>query len=240
MNRPMRKKPTCIVIPAFNEEHSISKVIKELRKINTTFHIVVVNDGSSDNTKEVAEKEKVVILNLPFNLGIGGAIQTGLRYADEHGFGVAIQVDADGQHNPKYIPKLLEGLEKADMVIGGRYTAPTRYKTPFLRLVGIKIFSKLIELTCRQKIYDSTSGYRAFNKRAISFFSKYYPQEFPEPRSIVAFLKNGYKIKEVPVEMRERLSGKSSITPFYSLYLMLSISIAILFESMRTEEKTYE
>lgn len=224
----------CVIIPAYNESGSISSVIKEV-KARKNLDIVIVNDNSTDNTAKVAQKENVLILNLPCNLGIGGAVQTGLIYAKENGFKTAVQIDADGQHNPKYLPKLLKNLnDSIDMVIASRYVKKTKYKTPFFRRLGIIIFSKLIKATCNKKVYDATSGYRVFGKRAIDFFSKNYPQEFPEPRSIVSFLKNGYKIKEVAVEMRQRKAGKSSVTPFYSVYLMLSISIAILVQALKT------
>lgn len=230
----------CIIVPAYNEEETIAKVIKSIRSVNKKFRIVVVNDGSVDKTLQEAYKTKSDVINLPFNLGIGGAVQTGLFYAKENFCEYAIQVDADGQHNPQDILKLLKNSTESDLVIGSRYIKSTKYKPTFLRLLGVKIFSQLIFWTCGKRVHDSTSGYRLFNKRAIDFFCRYYPQEFPEPRSIVALLKNGYKINEVSVEMRERSGGKSSVGWFYSIYLMISISISILVESIKTKHTLYE
>jgi len=241
----VKKTKVCIIVPTFNEEGSIKTIISEIVKLKLNTTLVVVDDGSVDNTKSILSKLKVIttlrdknsklkILTHPFNLGIGGAVQTGLRYAWENGYNVAIQIDGDAQHDPKYLVKLLKGLgEGADLVIGSRYIKKTKYKTPWPRLLGIKIFSALIFITCRKKVYDTTSGYRVFGKSALELFSKHYPQEFPEPRSIVTLLKNGYTIKEIPVETRERTTGQSSISLFNAVYLMFSISIAILFESFK-------
>lgn len=243
-------KKICIIIPAYNEQSSIDSVISSIKKVLIVAKIVVINDGSTDKTLQVLsriknsdlrfknENKTLTIINLPFNLGIGGAVQTGLIYAKENGFDVAVQIDADGQHDASYLPKLLKNLDsKTDMVIGSRYVQKTKYQTPLLRLLGIKIFSVLIKVTCGKKVYDTTSGYRVFGKNAIDFFYENYPKEFPEPRSIVAFLKNGYRIKEVSVETRQRMAGNSSISFFYAIYLMLSISIAILFESFKKYDR---
>jgi len=240
----MPKPSVCIIIPAYNEEGSIASVISLIRKSiknsDWRFHLLVVNDNSLDKTKEIAEQLGVSVLDLPFNLGIGGAVQTGLRYAQENGYDVALQIDADGQHNPRYIPKLLKKLNKnVDMIIGSRYAEPTDYKSPFMRRLGNRVFSGLIQFTCGEKVYDTTSGYRIFNKKAISFLAKYYPADFPEPESIVKLLKNGFAIKEVPVEMNKRSGGKSSVTPLKAIYFMLSISIAILTQSIRTKKLFY-
>lgn len=236
----MGDKDVCIIIPAYNEEKSIKSVTDSIKKVNRKFHIVIINDGSTDKTREIAEKTRVRVINLPFNLGIGGAVQTGIIYAKAKGFEKAVQLDADGQHDPKYIPWLLKKLKGVDMVIGSRYLKKTGYKTPFVRLLGTKIISELIYLTCAKRIYDPTSGYKAFNKRVIDFFSSHFPQEFPDAVSRVILLKNGYKIKEVPVEMRKRLAGKSSVGWLYSLYLLFSLSISILLASAITKEATNE
>lgn len=224
----------CIIIPAFNEEGSIKSVVKEVKDTKLASEILIVNDGSTDETDKVAKRLGITLISLPFNLGIGGAVQTGLIYAARRGFDVAVQIDADGQHNPKYLKSLLRALKMGtDMVIGSRYIKRTEYKTGVLRYFGINIFSLLIWATCSKKIYDTTSGYRVFGKKALNFAAVNYPQEFPEPLSIVTFLKNGFKLKEVPVEARPRKTGKSSISYLYAAYLMFSISIAILFASFR-------
>ncbi len=195
----MVKQKTCIIIPAFNEEASLSHVIRNVKAVNPRFSIVVINDGSTDNTANISLFEKVNLINLPFNLGIGGSVQTGIKYAFQNGFKRAIQVDADGQHDPKYIKKLLTASIKTnvDLIIGSRYLNKTKYKTPLSRRLGITIFSFLIKLVTGTKISDSTSGFRVFNHNALKFLSLYYPTDFPEPESIVQLLKNGLTIKEV-------------------------------------------
>lgn len=229
----MHSKKICIIVPAFNEERSIYQVVSSIKKLKKKYSIVVVNDASTDTTQKVSLSLNVDIIDLPFNLGVGEAVKTGLVYARENNFEIAVQIDADGQHDARDIPKLVTSLKSADMVIGSRYIKKTKYITPFVRLVGIKIFSDLIYLTCNQRIYDSTSGFKALNRKAINFFSNYDPQEFPDPALRVSFLKNGYKIKEVPVEMKERLTGKSSFGWLYSIYLLFSVSISILLESVK-------
>lgn len=235
----MKDRKVCVIIPAYNEEKSIGSVITCIRKLGKKYHIIVINDGSTDKTREVVGINRVEILDLPFNLGIGGAVQAGIMYAKENNFNIVVQLDADGQHDPRYIPKLLKFLEGVDLVIGSRYIKKTSYKTPLIRGLGIKIFSELIFLTCGKRIYDSTSGYKAFNKRVIDFFSNHFPQEFPDALSRVILLKNGFKIKEIPIEMRKRKYGKSSAGWFYTLYLLFSVSISILLESVKVETKNY-
>lgn len=237
----MSRKSVLIIVPAFNEEASIVDVIKKAKKY-LPVDVIVVDDGSTDNTKILAEKIGVKVIILPFNLGIGGAVQTGLIYAKQNGYKTAIQLDADGQHDPKYLPLLLENLnEKVDLVVGSRYLKKTNYKTPFIRLLGIKIFSQLIFISCRKRVNDSTSGYRVFGIKSINFFSSNYPQEFPEPRSIVYAFKHGLKIKEVAVEMRKRQGGVSSVANIYkAIYLMISISIAILVDILKSNNNYNE
>jgi len=236
----MHYNDTLIIIPAFNEEATISTVIKSIKRECPRMAIVVVNDGSRDATSEKAKNSNVEVIDLPFNLGIGGAVQTGLRYAMENGFKKAVQLDADGQHDPKQISLLLKNLEGFDLTIGSRYLRKTKYPLSPLRKFGNNIFSFLIKMTCGETITDSTSGFRGFGPRAISFFSDHYPADFPEPRSIVTFLKNRYKIREISCEMKKRQGGVSSITPLKAVYLMLSIPIAILFESVKVKEARYE
>ncbi len=235
----LNSKNILIIIPAYNEEGTIGSVIEQIKSLQT-FKIIVINDGSRDKTSEVARKQGVEVIDLPFNLGIGGAVQTGLKYARDKGFNTAIQIDADGQHDPQELKKLLGHLNGFDMVIGSRFLKKTNYQSSFLRLFGNKIFSFFIRLTCKKRISDSTSGFRGFGKKAIDFFSDYYPIDFPEPGSIVTFLKNGYKIGEVGLEMKKRQGGASSINTFKAVYFMLSVSIAILLKSVDTKRRAYE
>lgn len=237
----MIEKRVLVILPAHNEEKSIGAVIDKIRKLGKKYHLVVINDGSTDKTQEIAFKKNVEVINLPFNLGIGGSVQTGLKYAYINNYDVAVQVDADGQHDPIFIPELIKALDHdADMAIGSRFMAKTNYQPPFMRKLGIEIFSFFIKLTCGKKIYDSTSGFRAFNRKAITFLAKNYPIDFPEPESIVKLLRNGFKIKEVRVEMSNRSSGKSSVTSLKAIYFMSSISIAILIERLKQKRNFHE
>lgn len=224
----------CIIVPAHNEAATIQQVIADIRKISKNFHIVVVNDGSTDETGQKAADTGVVVLTLPFNTGIGGAVQTGMKYAVRNGYDIAIQVDGDGQHPPREIPKLLRQLTSStDVVIGSRFVKKTRYKSTLSRRVGGWIFSELIHLVTGTKISDPTSGFRLYNNRALQFLSQQYPIDFPEPESVVYLLKNNYRIKEVEVKMKKRVAGHSSIAHFKALYLYLSILLGILISSFR-------
>lgn len=224
-----------VIMPAYNEAKSIADVIRQVRAVCPDITIAVTNDGSTDATPAVAQATGVVVLDVPFNLGIGGAVQTGLKYAAAEGYQRAIEVDADGQHNPAYIDKLLDTMDEtsADMIIGSRFLQKTRYKATFMRTLGIAIFSDLIRLVCGKRIYDTTSGFRVYNRRAIEFLARHYPTDFPEPESIVMLLKNDFTIKEVPVEMKKRLAGVSSVFTWRAAYFMASISIAIVISSLK-------
>ena len=171
-------------------------------------------------------------------MGIGGSVQTGLKYAFTGGCDYAVQVDGDGQHNPKFIPGLLKIADNGyDLVIGSRFIKKSHYQGTLFRNLGNNIFSWLIQWTCNQKIYDSTSGFRVFNRKAMAFLIHHYPIDFPEPESIVKLFKNGFKIKEVAVEMKQRQAGESSVSRIKAIYLMLSISLAILIEAIKKPVK---
>jgi hypothetical protein len=191
--------------------------------------ILVVNDGSADHTSDRARASGVVVLDLPFNLGIGGGMQTGYKYAAEKGYDIAIQVDGDGQHDPKEIPKLLQTLEerKVDVAIGSRFITDLEYKATTMRRVGITVLSKVISIMVRQKITDPTSGFRASRQKAIQLFAVNYPQDYPEPEVVVLLSKSGLKMAEVPVKMSQRYSGESSITKIRSIYYMVKVLLAI-------------
>lgn len=221
-----------IIVPAFNEERSLASVLNSIKKEAPYADIVVINDGSKDNTAYVARKQNVEVVSVPFNLGIGGAVQTGLIYAQRNKYDVAIQLDADGQHKAEELEKLLLPLrnDQADLVLGSRFLEKTNYHSTFMRKLGNRIFSALIALVTKQYFTDSTSGFRAFNRRAINFLSEHYPTEFPEPESLVILKKHGFRVKEVTVEMNERQAGESSVTWFKAVYFMISISIAILID----------
>lgn len=177
----------------------------------------------------------ITVLDLPINLGIGGAVQTGLIYAARNNFDVAIQVDGDGQHDPIFIKPILEVLEKneADMIIGSRFLNRAGFKSSPMRIFGIRVFSYLIYLVTGKYIYDSTSGFRAYNKRALAYAAEHYPTDFPEPESIVMMFQQGFRLKEVPVIMKERQGGVSSVRPLKAVYFVISNSIAILISAMK-------
>lgn len=228
-----------MIIPAYNEEESILNTIKALEKHAPEVDYIIINDGSKDNTKQVCIENKLNFVDLPVNLGIGGAVQTGYKYAERNGYDVAIQFDGDGQHDPKFINDLVKEIEAgADLVIGSRYIGnKSEFQSTFMRRLGKNILSFLISLTTGKKIFDPTSGYRAGNKKVISCFADKYPVDYPEPDTIVEVIKKGYKVKEVPVSMNERTTGKSSISSFKSAYYMIKVSLSIIFTALNTKKE---
>jgi glycosyltransferase involved in cell wall biosynthesis len=224
-----------IIIPAYNEAKSIEIVIEGIRHHFSQGDILVVNDGSTDRTSEKARGSGAVVLDLPFNLGIGGAMQVGYRYAYEKGYDIAVQVDGDGQHDPKEIPKLIEVLEEkeADMTIGSRFVGVPSYKGSVMRKVGISILAKTISIITGQKVTDPTSGFRAANRRAIQLFTRHYPQDYPEPEVLVLLSQYGLKMKEVPAALYQREFGESSITKIRSIYYMIKVLLAIFVTRVR-------
>jgi len=226
-----------IIIPAFNESENIKRVLNDIKKENANWDILVVNDCSLDNTSAVAKLTKqAFVLDLPFNLGIGGAVQAGFKYAKTHNYDIAIKYDGDGQHLPDEIKTLLNVLSEnnVDVVIGSRFLEKhDGFKSTLMRRVGIKIFQILNSMLIKQKITDNTSGFIAFNKKVISFFAEHYPTDYPEPESIINLKKNGFVIKEVFVKMQHRQGGKSSISGLKSVYYMFKVILAIIMGSMR-------
>lgn len=191
--------------------------------------VLVVNDGSKDNTYNEAKKTKAKVIDAPNNLGIGGAVQTGYLYAKKYGYDIAIQLDGDGQHDPKYIKELIkEILDGNDLVIGSRFVEKTKYEQTFFRMLGINMISAVTKLMTGFKIYDTTSGYRAVNKNIIEEFANSYPYDYPEPCTNMHMIKKGYKIKEIPVEMKQRETGVSSISPLQSAIYMFKVILYIL------------
>ena len=228
-----------IIIPCYNEEASIAALLKQLLQLSlpNQFHatIAVINDCSKDSTANIVSGYPVVLLNLPVNLGIGGAMQTGYRYAFENGFDFAVQMDGDGQHPPTELHKLLEHWQQtqASVVIGSRFIVKQGYQSSFMRRGGIGYLHWLNKLLTGIHVYDSTSGFRLFDKKAIAIAAKNYPDEYPEPESIVIFSKQGLVIAETAVVMQERQGGQSSIRHFSQLYYMVKVTIAIFFSFIR-------
>ena len=217
------------IVPAYNEAEAIEAVIAELRAFDPQLEIVVVDDGSMDGTARRAKKLGVAVVSLPFNLGIGGAMQTGYQYARDQGFDLAIQVDGDGQHDPREIAQLIEPIltGEADMTVGTRFAGGSRYRPPFARRVGIQLFARFVSLIVRQRVTDTTSGFRAVNKKGIALFASDYPHDYPEVETTVLVHRHRLRMVEVPVAMRTRATGRSSITLFQSIYYMLKVSLAL-------------
>ena len=213
----------------------MGKVVEEVKTFLPQIDTLVVNDGSSDLTSEIAQSKGAIVLNLPFNLGIGGAMQAGYQYAYEKGYDIAIQVDADGQHDPKEIAKLLKALEekKMDVAMGSRFLGPSEFKSSLMRRIGIFIFSRVISMIVGQKITDPTSGFRAVNRKAIQLFASNYPQDYPEPEAVVLVHQCRLKMEEVPVGMSERHSGESSITKIRSVYYMVKVLLAVFVDCFK-------
>lgn len=222
-----------IILPCFNEEQSIGSILQELKSINVPNCELIalpVNDASTDNTLTEIKKHSNHYLDLPINLGIGGAVQSGLKYAHENNFDVAVQMDGDGQHPPLELIKIITPIlnNDTDVCIGSRFIDKEGFQSSFLRRAGIKFLSALIKLRCGQTVLDCTSGYRAFNKKAIEECVKYYPKKYPEPESALHLIKKGIRVKETPVIMDARDGGTSSISGWRSIYYMLKVSWAIV------------
>lgn len=224
-----------IIIPAYNESENIVKTIEAIKKSAREFDYVIINDCSTDKTRDICEANHFNIINLPINLGIGGAVQTGYRYAYEEGYDVAVQVDGDGQHDPCFLNKMAEYLEKSgsDMVIGSRFINKEGFQSSGTRRIGIKYFTILIKILTGKKITDPTSGLRMVNRGIMKIFAYDYPKDYPEPESVVTVLRRGKKVEEIPVIMKAREGGVSSISPKKSVYYMLKVSLAILIECIR-------
>lgn len=228
-----------IIIPAYNEEKAIAAVVNDIHTIAEQYGLdltaVVVNDCSGDSTSEVISALNCVAINLPVNLGIGGAVQTGFKYAFEHHYDFAIQVDGDGQHPASEIPKLVKAAQEngSDVVIGSRFIAKAGFQSSAMRRFGINYFKRLNRLLVGVTITDSTSGFRLINKKVLELVSVYYPDEYPEPEAIILYSLNKFRIAEVAVTMRERQGGVSSIGAFSSVYYMFKVSLAILYTFIR-------
>lgn len=228
-----------IIIPAYNEEESIYNTVKELIEKAPEFDYVVINDCSTDRTREICEQEGFNVINLPINLGIGGAVQTGYRYAYIKDYDCAVQVDGDGQHDVTYLKQMADYLqkEKVDMVIGSRFIEKEGFQSSFLRRVGIRFFTVLIKLLTGVKITDPTSGLRMIGKNTLELFAKDYPKDYPEPETTVAALRRGLRVAEIPVIMRERSGGQSSISFKKSVYYMIKVPLAIIAECLRFDKR---
>lgn len=232
-NRFQMKK--LIIIPAYNESLNICKTIEDVQCKAKKFDYVIINDCSTDNTKEICERNHFNVVNLPINLGIGGAVQTGYKYALDNDYDMAVQIDGDGQHDPAFLNTMAEELieNELDMVIGSRFIEKEGFQSSTMRRIGIKYFTFLIHLLTGHRITDPTSGLRIVGRKGIALFAKEYPKDYPEPESVVTLLRQGGKVKEIPVIMRERQGGVSSINFKKSIYYMVKVTLAILMEVLR-------
>ena len=224
-----------IILPAFNEEEAIGGVISGVRGSMPGADIIVVNDGSGDATRRVAEEMGVRVLSHPYNLGIGATMQTGYRYAERNGYDIAVQVDADGQHPPSQIKDLIAPVieGRADVVVGSRFLGEGGYRPGRARGAGIYFFSRLVSFILKEQVTDTTSGFRASGRRCIEFFSHHYPDDYPEVEALVLLHKKRFSIMEVPVSMAQRAGGASSITPGRSVYYMVKVFLAILVDLLK-------
>ncbi len=232
-----------VVIPAFNEQDNIAAVVNALHQTAAAHGLaitpVVVNDCSTDTTAAILSGLDCVALNLPVNLGIGGAVQTGMKYAYRNGFDVAFQLDGDGQHPPGQIPILVQAhLEQGwDVVIGSRFLKNEGFQSTFARRTGIKYFKHLIKLLCGITVTDATSGYRLLNRKALAIVDMYYPHDYPEPEAVIIYSRNKLKMGEVPVVMLERQGGVSSIGFTGSIFYMVKVTLAVVFTYFVTKPK---
>lgn len=219
-----------VIVPACNEERNIKRVIDDLHSQAPETDYIIINDGSIDNTRGVCRRNNLHYLDLPVNLGIGGGMQAGYRYARENGYHIAIQLDGDGQHDPCYIREMVTLLREgqADVVIGSRFLEGQGFQSSRARRLGIGFLSRLIRLCCGVKVRDVTSGYRAVNRRFIEIYADEYAQDYPEPEAIICAALHGARITEIPVVMRHRSEGQSSISTWRPIYYMIKVSLAIL------------
>ena len=224
-----------MIVPAYNEEKSLPGVIQDLRNHAAYADVLVVDDGSCDATARIATELGVSVLRLPFNLGIGGAMQAGYLFAAKHDYDIPGQFGGDGHQRAGEIEKLLRPLAGggADLVIGSRFMQQGDYKAPFFRRIGMYIFSFTLSRILGSPVTDTTSGFRAANKKITSFFSLYYPEDYPEVEALVLVHKQGLRVAEVPVSMRERTGGQTSITAMRSVYYMVKVLLAVFIDLLK-------
>ena len=234
----MLSKKTIIIIPAYNEESSITSVVENIRHHASDTDILVVDDGSADRTARKAKESGAMVISLPYNMGIGSAVQSGFLFAKEKGYHCAVQVDGDGQHPASKITMLLAALDDGfDMSIGSRFLQDTGYQTPFFRSVGIKVFSFLVSLLVGKRVHDTTSGFRAINRKAILLLTETYPHDYPEVEALITLHRNGMKFVEIPVEMNSRQSGTSSIAAKNAVYYMLKVTLAVFVAMIKRRQR---
>lgn len=241
METQLKNNKILAIIPAYNEEESILGVIEDLEENAPNVDIVVINDGSTDCTASILSAHSIPHINLIKNLGIGGAVQTGYKYALKNNYDIAVQFDGDGQHEARFIKDLVVPIEtgEANLVVGSRFLVDTDgFKSSVMRRLGINILSTVLKIASTNKIQDVTSGFRAADKDAIKLFASYYPDDYPEPESLALIARKGLKLSEVPVKMRERAGGTSSIKKLDSIYYMIKVTLAIIVQTNIYERRS--
>lgn len=225
-------KKILIIIPAYNEANTVGRVIKKTQETLPFVDVLVVNDGSSDSTSAISKQRGAMVLDLPYNLGIGAAMQAGYKFAYRKGYDIAVQCDADGQHHPAQIKKLIGTLinDGVDMVVGSRYLRKKRFRSFVFRRLGVLIFSKVISVIVGQRLTDPTSGFRAVTRGVIKSFSTFYPDDYPEPETLVLLHRQGFTMKEISVNMSSRKGGNSSINKWRPIYYMVKVLLAIFID----------
>ena len=228
-----------VIIPCYNEEASIEKVVSNLKEKAPFADYLIINDCSTDSTESILKANGMNYINNPVNLGIGGGVQAGYQYAKENGYDIAVQMDGDGQHDPAYLGDVCRPVisGEVDMAIGSRFIKKEGFQSSFMRRLGINIISLLIKILTGKKVYDVTSGYRACNRELIEFFSHDYADDYPEPEAIVSCVLSGYKVGEVPVVMVERQGGLSSIRSLKSAYYMIKVCLSLVVDRISTQRK---
>lgn len=220
-----------VIVPAYNEAKNLPGVVSRLHVSAPDCDVCVVDDGSTDETAAVAASLDAQVLRLPVNLGIGGAVQAGYLWAERRGYDVAIQIDGDGQHDPKFIPDVLAPIQdgRFELVVGSRFLGEGGFRSTIVRRLGIRYLAAFLRLRCGAKVTDPTSGFRAAGRRAIELFARCYPPDYPEPESIAIACRAGLRVGEVPVVMEERQHGRSSIGALRTLYYLVKVSLALVF-----------
>jgi glycosyltransferase involved in cell wall biosynthesis len=224
------------IVPAYNEAGAIGDVVDSIRASSPAYDVVVIDDGSHDDTAAIARAHGAAVVSLPYNIGIGGAVQTGFKYALERGYLTAVRLDGDGQHDPGELEKLLGPIARgeADIVTGSRFVdGAGDYRPPLARRIGIIWFARIVSLLTRQRVTDTTSGFQALNRKGITLFAGDYPNDYPEVEATVLVFKHRLRLAEVPVTMRERETGRSSITFIRSIYYVLKVTLALFMAMVR-------
>jgi glycosyltransferase involved in cell wall biosynthesis len=238
---PQVQGRTALIIPAFNEEEALGFLLEEVCVHVPHLDVIVVNDGSMDNTAGVARRHGATVLDLPCNLGVGGAVQAGFRFAYEHGYQYAVRIDGDGQHPPAEIPKLLAVMEEsgADLVTGSRFLGDQFYTSTWFRCLGIRMLALLLSIICRNKVTDPTSGFWMVNRKLLYYFAHHYPTEYPEPEAIALLSRHGFSFQETGVLFRPRLTGTSSIRTWGTVYYMIKVGLALVIDRIKPIESRF-